>query len=86
MRFRILGPLEVHDRDAEPVRLGSAKLRAVLGVLLLEANRPVGGGRLIDAVWPDRPPPSAVGALRTYVSTLRREPHLSGPELPPRLC
>ncbi len=84
MRFRVLGPLEARDGLGEPVRLGSPKLRAVLGVLLVSANRPLSASRLVDAVWPDRPPPSAVGALRTYVSTLRRELHLSGVR-PPRL-
>ena len=85
MRFRVLGPLEVRDRFGEPVRLGSPKLRAVLAVLLLSANRPLSAGRLVDVVWPDRPPPTAVGALRTYVSTLRRELQLDGGAPPPRL-
>lgn len=71
MRFRILGPLEAHRPDGEPVRLGSAKQRAVLAALLLDANRPVSTGRLIDIVWRSAPPPSAAGALRTYVSALR---------------
>ncbi|MGW1752257.1 AfsR/SARP family transcriptional regulator [Streptomyces sp. NPDC002092] len=29
--------------------------------------------RLVDAMWGEEPPPSAVGALRAYVSRLRRE-------------
>jgi hypothetical protein len=29
VRFRVLGPLEVQDRDGEPVRLGSPKLAAL---------------------------------------------------------
>ncbi len=85
MRFRVLGPLEVRDRHGEPVGLGSPKLRAVLAVLLVSANRPLSVSRLVDAVWPDRPPPTAVGALRTYVSTLRRQLQLSGGVRPPRL-
>jgi DNA-binding SARP family transcriptional activator len=84
VRFRVLGPLEVRDRHGEPVRLGSPKLRAVLALLLVSANRPLSASRLVDAVWPDRPPPTAVGALRTYVSTLRRELQLGGVQ-PPRL-
>ncbi len=84
MRFMVLGPLEVRDRFDERVRLGSPKLRAVLAVLLVSANRPLSASRLVGAVWPDRPPPTAVGALRTYVSTLRRELQLSGVQ-PPRL-
>jgi DNA-binding SARP family transcriptional activator len=54
-------------------------------VLLVSANRPLSVSRLVDAVWPDRPPPTAVGALRTYVSTLRRELQLSGGVRMPRV-
>ena len=85
MRFRVLGPLEVRDLHGEPVGLGSPKLRAVLAVLLVSANRPLSVSRLVDAVWPERPPPTAVGALRTYVSALRRELQLNGGAKTPRL-
>ena len=84
MRFRVLGPLEVRDRYDEPVRLGSPKLRAVLAVLLMSPNRPLSASRLVDAVWAGQAPPTAVGALRTYVSALRRDLDLSG-ERSPRL-
>jgi DNA-binding SARP family transcriptional activator len=50
VRFRVLGPLEVRDRHGEPVRLGSPKLRAVLALLLVSANRPLSASRLVDAV------------------------------------
>ncbi len=72
MLFRILGPLEVRGPGGELVRLGSAKQRAVLAALLLDANRPVSVRRLIAVVWRDDPPAAAVGAVRTYVSALRR--------------
>src|SRR6266508_5591244 len=85
VRFMVLGPLEVRDRFDERVRLGSPKMRAVLAVLLVSANRPLSASRLVGAVWPGGPPPTAVGALRTYVSTLRRELQLSGGVVPPRL-
>ncbi|MFI6826879.1 BTAD domain-containing putative transcriptional regulator [Kribbella sp. NPDC050241] len=83
MRFKVLGPLEIRDGRGEPVQLGSAKLRAVLAVLLVSANRPLPAGRLVEMVWPDRRPPTAIGALRTYVSTLRRDLQLNA--APPRL-
>src|SRR5437660_2023124 len=72
MRFRVLGTLEVRSDGDRPVRLGATKQRILLAVLLLYANRPVDADRLIDALWPRRPPRSAPVALRTYVSALRQ--------------
>jgi DNA-binding SARP family transcriptional activator len=71
VRFRILGPLEARDTDGQPLPLGAPKQRALLVALLLHAGKPVSTGRLEAAVWPDRPPRSAAGLLRTYVSGLR---------------
>jgi DNA-binding SARP family transcriptional activator/tetratricopeptide (TPR) repeat protein len=73
VQFRLLGPLEVRTNDGRPARLGAAKHRAMLAVLLMSANRTVSTDRLIDALWPADPPPSTRGALRTYAWALRRE-------------
>jgi DNA-binding SARP family transcriptional activator len=43
-----------------------------LAVLLLEANRVVSADRLIEALWPERPPETAAKALQVYVSQLRK--------------
>lgn len=71
--FRILGPLEV-VADGPPVPLGPRQ-SAVLATLLLNANRVVSVGRIIDAVWP-HPTPAAASNLRTHVAALRRRPEL----------
>lgn len=71
MQFRVLGPLAVRAGDGRPVRLSAAKHRVLLGALLLSANRTVSVDRLVEALWPAGAPPSARGALRTYVSALR---------------
>ncbi|MER7277689.1 BTAD domain-containing putative transcriptional regulator [Dactylosporangium sp. NPDC000244] len=71
MEFRILGPLEVVVAGAA-VPLGGAKPRAVLIALLLHPGRYVAADRLIADVWGDDPPPSAVNALQSYMSRLRR--------------
>src|SRR5689334_22054921 len=71
MEFRILGPLEVRD-DGHSLALGGAKQRALLGVLLLNANRPVSVERLLEALWGDRQPSSGAKALHVYVSQLRK--------------
>ena len=71
MEFQILGPLEVIDRDRAVV-LGGHKQRALLATLLLTPNRPVSVDRLIDALWPARPPTDAANALQFHVSRLRK--------------
>ena len=71
MEFRILGPLEVIS-DGQVVQLGGAKQRALLAVLLLNANEVVSLDRLIDALWEDDPPDSAPKALQVHVSGLRK--------------
>src|SRR5690349_17920604 len=71
MEFRILGPLEVLDGE-RALALGGAKQRALLGVLLLNANRPVSVERLLDTLWGERQPGSGAKALHVYVSQLRK--------------
>jgi DNA-binding SARP family transcriptional activator/tetratricopeptide (TPR) repeat protein len=71
MEFRILGPLEVRS-DGRAVHLGGAKQRALLAVLLINANNVVSRDRLIDALWEDDPPETAHKALQVYVSGLRK--------------
>ncbi|MFI6820496.1 AfsR/SARP family transcriptional regulator [Micromonospora sp. NPDC050187] len=71
MEFRVLGPTEVTD-GGRSLAIGGPKPRAALAALLLEANRIISVEGLVDAVWGEQPPPSAVNALQTYVSRLRR--------------
>ena len=70
--FRLLGPLEAVV-DGRPVQLAAAKPRALLALLLLNRNRVVATERLIDELWADEPPATAVKALQVYVSQLRKE-------------
>ena len=71
MPFRVLGPLEIAVND-RPLPLGGRRQRAVLAVLLLNANEFVPLDGLVEEVWNGRPPPSARGTVQTYVSRLRR--------------
>jgi DNA-binding SARP family transcriptional activator/streptogramin lyase len=71
MEFRILGPLEVVD-DGRPVGLQRGKHLALLAYLLLHPNELVSSDRLIDALWGERPPPTAGKILQNAVSQLRR--------------
>jgi DNA-binding SARP family transcriptional activator/streptogramin lyase len=71
MEFRILGPLEVVD-EGRPVVLQRGKQLALLAYFLLHPNELVSTDRLIDALWGERPPPTAAKILQNAVSQLRR--------------
>lgn len=71
MEFRILGPLEAVD-GGRKLTLGAAKQRALLAVLLLHPNEVLSADRLVDELWVDRPPETAVKVVQVYVSQLRK--------------
>jgi DNA-binding SARP family transcriptional activator len=71
MQFRLLGPLEVWDSD-ERIDLGGAKQRALLALLLLNANRTVRRAQVVDWLWDMQPPRTAENLVLEYVSRLRR--------------
>jgi predicted ATPase/DNA-binding SARP family transcriptional activator len=71
MEFRILGPLEVHDRSGA-VRVPGAKERALLADLLVHAGRVVAADRLVEDLWGDTPPGNPANTLQGRVSALRR--------------
>ena len=72
MEFLILGPLEVRNGE-HTVRLGAAKQRALLGVLLLHANEAVSTTRLVDELWGETPPATAEKLVQGYVHALRKQ-------------
>jgi DNA-binding SARP family transcriptional activator/class 3 adenylate cyclase/alpha-beta hydrolase superfamily lysophospholipase len=72
MDFRLLGPLEVLDGDA-PLRIAAGKQRALLALLLLNANRTVARDRIIDELWGEHVPESAQKMVQIHVSQLRKE-------------
>lgn len=66
----VLGGVRILVRG-RPVDLGHARQRHVLAVLLVEVNRQLSVGTLIERVWGERAPRSAVNTLYSYVSRLR---------------
>src|ERR1700750_1803611 len=68
--FGILGPLEV-SRCGRAVPLGGPRQRAVLALLLLEANRVVSLDRLAEDVWGGHPPDGGGTTGQIYVSPPR---------------
>jgi DNA-binding SARP family transcriptional activator/streptogramin lyase len=71
VEVRILGPIEVLV-DERVVELGAGNERALIGFLALHPNRPVSTEAIIDAVWGERPPPTAREMVRTYVARARK--------------
>src|SRR3954471_18057576 len=71
MQFRILGTLEVEAGD-RAVKLGAAKQRALLAILLLHPNEPLSTDRLIDELWGESPPATAAKAVQVRISRLRK--------------
>src|SRR6516225_10679649 len=71
VEFGILGPLEVRV-SGRVVPLGGPRQRAVLALLLLEANRVVSMDRLAEELWGGDPPEGWATTLQTYVFHLRQ--------------
>jgi DNA-binding SARP family transcriptional activator len=69
--FEILGPVRAFDGAAE-LDLGASKQRAVLAMLLLNANKPVTPSAIIDGIWADDPPENGANVIQKYVAGLRR--------------
>jgi DNA-binding SARP family transcriptional activator len=69
--FKLLGPLEVRldDRVCTP---SASKVRQVLAMTLFRSGQIVSMGTLIEELWADRPPRSAVTTVQTYIYQLRK--------------
>jgi DNA-binding SARP family transcriptional activator len=76
VNFGILGSLEVTE-GGRLLPLGGPKQRALLAILLLNANEAVSRDRLIEGIWGEQPPASPGHTIDTYVSRLRK---LLGPD------
>ena len=63
MDFRILGPLEVWDRG-QRVELRRRKQRALLAMLLLRPGEILSKDVLVDGLWGEAAPRTAIQALR----------------------
>lgn len=71
MRARLLGPLEL-EHGGESLPLGSRGQRALLARLLLDANRTIAIDRLVDDLWGEDVPSTAVKMIQIHVSRLRK--------------
>ncbi|MEO6085121.1 MAG: BTAD domain-containing putative transcriptional regulator [Umezawaea sp.] len=79
MWFGLLGPLTVLNAAGAPLAVGSAKVRSLLVVLLLQPNQLVSQDYLLDALWGSHPPATANASLHNTVGLLRRGLGVEGP-------
>jgi DNA-binding SARP family transcriptional activator/tetratricopeptide (TPR) repeat protein len=78
--FTVLGPVRAWAGETE-LELGPPRQRALLALLLAGAGRPVALGEIVDVLWGQDPPGSALNVVHRYVGALRR---LLEPGLPTR--
>lgn len=71
VRIGVLGPLTVL-RGQAAVGLGSLRQRAVLGLLALHGPAGVPRDVIVDMLWEERPPRSAIAEVQAHISRLRR--------------
>ncbi len=69
VEYRILGPIEVLD-SGRSLEIGSRQQRALLAILLVNANRVVPTERILDDLWREQPH-GKERTLWVYVSRLR---------------
>jgi DNA-binding SARP family transcriptional activator/tetratricopeptide (TPR) repeat protein len=70
LRLEVMGPVRAWRDEAE-LALGAPKQRALLARLAVQPGRLVSRNELIDALWGDDPPASAVNSVYRYVAELR---------------
>ncbi|MET8372617.1 BTAD domain-containing putative transcriptional regulator [Micromonospora sp. DT68] len=71
MRVKLFGPLSLYE-DSRAVPLAAGRHRLVLARLALTPNAAVSRDELIDLLWGQDVPGTAVNLVQTYVSRLRR--------------
>jgi DNA-binding SARP family transcriptional activator len=80
VRLTILGPLRLWRDDAE-IDVGPRQQMYLLAILAARVGRPTSVTELVDLIWGEHAPPSALNVIHKYVGALRR---LLQPALPPR--
>src|SRR6266487_906726 len=71
VQVRLLGPVDVVVHG-HPKQVHGLRRKAVLAVLALHGREIVSTGRLVESVWGDAVPPTALNTLQSHVSHLRK--------------
>jgi DNA-binding SARP family transcriptional activator/tetratricopeptide (TPR) repeat protein len=82
VQFSMLGPIRAWRGPIE-LNLGSNQQRAILALLLIRANYHVGIDDLIELLWEENPPASAINVIHKHIGAIRRQLE---PELEARAC
>jgi DNA-binding SARP family transcriptional activator len=69
--YSVLGDLTVLDGEWDRTPT-ARRVRTVMALLLVNANKFVSPSAFIEELWEDSPPASAAGTLQTYIYQLRR--------------
>ncbi|WP_414939020.1 BTAD domain-containing putative transcriptional regulator [Amycolatopsis sp. cmx-11-51] len=72
LRVMVLGPVRVFGDDGEPVDIGGARPRMLMGRLALAAGEAVSAGALIEDIWGTESPAATTNTLHALVHRLRR--------------
>ncbi|MFE7225027.1 BTAD domain-containing putative transcriptional regulator [Nocardioides sp. NPDC057577] len=80
VRLQLLGPLRAYRDDIE-LETGPPQQGYLLALLLARAGRPTSMSELVDLLWEENVPMSAVNTVQKYVGTIRR---MLEPDLPAR--
>lgn len=71
MHFSVLGPLEISESGQNIVPT-AAKPRQVLALLLLRRGTIVSPSEIMEELWAESPPNSALTTIQTYIYQLRK--------------
>jgi DNA-binding SARP family transcriptional activator/streptogramin lyase len=72
MDVNILGSLEIRGREGREIRLPAGREQSLFVLLLIHRGDVVSTDRIVEALWGERAPGTAMKAVQGYVSHLRR--------------
>jgi len=71
LQLGLLGPLSL-SRGGKQITPSAPKLRQVLSLLAVQANSVTRVDQLVEELWEECPPPSALTTVQTYIYQLRK--------------
>ena len=71
VRLQVLGPLRAW-REGVELDVGPRQQACLLALLIARSGRPISMDELIELIWDQDPPATAVNAIHKYVGALRR--------------
>lgn len=72
MKFKLLGQFEVVLNNGRPTTLTRSKVSQLLGLLVVQNGESVGAHTLIEELWGENVPRSALTTLQTYIYHARK--------------